>query len=97
MFMIAEEGVTSTIPMVRDPGFRKGEGAGGLFGLTGLESSIYPGSGPFGKVKTPTPACLVLISARGLQITMVLVQIGSDTRVSRVLRGTVYSSLPPFI
>ena len=83
---MSEEGVTSTIRMVRDPGFRKGEGAGGLLGLTGLESSIYPGSGPFGKVKPPTPACLVLISARSLQITMVIAQIGSDARVSRVLR-----------
>ena len=31
-FNMNEEGVTSTIPMVRDPGFRKGEGAGGLLG-----------------------------------------------------------------
>ena len=46
-----EEGVTSTIPMVRDPGFRKGEGAGGLLGLTGSKGTIYPGSGPFWKVK----------------------------------------------
>ena len=36
-----EEGVTSTIPMSRDPGFRKGEGAGGLLGLTGLQSMQY--------------------------------------------------------
>jgi hypothetical protein len=41
----------------------KEEGAGGLLGLTGLESSIYPGSGPFVEGETPTPACLVLISA----------------------------------
>ena len=37
-----EEGVTSTIPMSRDPGFRKGEGAGGLLGLTGLEELDLP-------------------------------------------------------
>ena len=71
-----EEGVTSTIPMVRDPGFRKGEDAGGLLGLTGLESSIYPGSGPFVEGKTPTTACLVLISAR-LLLQGVASQIGS--------------------
>ena len=40
----------------------KEEGAGGLLGLTGLERSIYPGSGPFVEGETPTPACLVLIS-----------------------------------
>ena len=37
-----EEGVTSTIPMSRDPGFRKGEGAGGPLGLTGLEGQDLP-------------------------------------------------------
>ena len=37
-----EEGVTSTIPMSRDPGFRKGEGAGGLLGLTGLVEHDLP-------------------------------------------------------
>ena len=37
-----EEGVTSTIPMSRDPGFRKGEGAGGLLVLTGLVEHDLP-------------------------------------------------------
>ena len=47
----------------------KEERAGGLLGLTGLESSIYPGSGPFVEGKTPTPACLIVFPARCLQIT----------------------------
>ena len=50
--------------MSRDPGFRKGEGAGGLLGLTGLEGKIYPGSGPFMEGKTPTPAYLIVFPAR---------------------------------
>ena len=37
-----EEGVTSTIPMSRDLGFRKGEGTGGLLSLTGLMEHDIP-------------------------------------------------------
>ena len=59
-----EEGVTSTIPLSRDPGFVRDEGAGGLLGLTGLEGKIYPGSVPFVEGKTPTPACLIVFPAR---------------------------------
>ena len=40
--MGSEEGVNSTIPMSRDPGFRKGKGTGGLLGLTGLEGQDLP-------------------------------------------------------
>ena len=39
----------------------KEEGAGGLLGLTGLEGTIYPGSGPFVEGKTPTPSCLIVL------------------------------------
>ena len=49
-------------PVVRDPGFRKGEGAGGLLGLTGLVEHDLPRFRALRKGKTPTPACLVVLS-----------------------------------
>ena len=60
----------------------KGEGAGGLLGLTGLEGKIYLGLGPFVEGKTPTPACLVLIFPARCTDYKVAAQIGSGTRVA---------------
>ena len=62
----------------------KEEGAGGLLGLTGLESSIYPGSGPFVEGETPTPACLVLDFGELQRVTEIAAQIRSGAGVSRV-------------
>ena len=62
----------------------KEEGVGGLLGLTGFESSIYPGSGPFRKVK---PLLLPVWLYYFGEITVykdVAAQIGSGARVSRV-------------
>ena len=58
----------------------KEEGAGGLLGLTGLEGKIYPGLGPFVEGKTPTPACLIVISTRCTDYR-VAAQIGSGAKV----------------
>ena len=88
-----EEGLTSTIPMVRDLGFVKEEGARGLLGLTGLEGKIYPGSGPFRKVKPLLLPVWLYYSAR-LLFTEVL-QLRLDlAQVSRVIFH-VLLSIPP--
>ena len=74
-----EEGVTSTIPMSRDPGFREGRRRWWTTRLDKTRGTIYPGSGPFVEGKTPTPACLMYYSARlllqGLLLRLDLAQV----------------------
>ena len=58
-----EEGVTSIIPMSRDPGFREGRRRWWTTRLDRTRGTIYPGSGPFKEGKTPTPICMIDYSA----------------------------------
>ena len=67
--------------MVRDPGFRKGEGAGGLLGLTGLVRHDLPRFRALQKGKTPTPACLVVLFGEIAVYRGVAAQIASGASI----------------